>query len=59
MKPAGGGALPATVNLGKAGKSLSLVLNAPLKPGVYSVIWHAVASDDGHRTGGSYTFIVR
>lgn len=59
VKPAGGGALPAMAGLGQAGKTLSLMLKAPLKPGVYAVEWHAVASDDGHRTEGTYRFTVR
>lgn len=38
-------------------KHMSVELN-PLKPGVYSVAWVAIASD-GHRTQGHYTFTVK
>lgn len=30
----------------------------PLAPGVYTVRWHAVAADDGHKTAGSFRFTV-
>jgi methionine-rich copper-binding protein CopC len=30
----------------------------PLAPGVYSVQWHAVSADDGHKTAGSFRFTV-
>jgi methionine-rich copper-binding protein CopC len=33
-------------------------VSAPLKPGVYTVHWHAV-SVDTHRTQGSFQFTVR
>jgi methionine-rich copper-binding protein CopC len=32
---------------------------APLLAGRYRVVWHAVASDDGHRTQGEFAFTVR
>jgi copper resistance protein C len=38
-------------------KHMSVALS-PLKPGVYTVAWVAVASD-GHRTQGHYTFTVK
>lgn len=40
-------------------KTLMVMLAQPLKPGVYTVAWHAVASDDGHRTQGAFTFTVK
>ena len=36
-------------------KVLSVGLKQPLAPGVYTVIWHALAMD-GHRTHGRYRF---
>jgi methionine-rich copper-binding protein CopC len=30
-----------------------------LAPGRYTLTWTAVASDDGHKTGGSFTFTVK
>jgi methionine-rich copper-binding protein CopC len=30
----------------------------PLAPGVYTVRWHAVSADDGHKTAGSFHFTV-
>jgi methionine-rich copper-binding protein CopC len=43
----------------KDAKSLMVMLDKPLKSGTYTVAWHAVASDDGHRTSGTYVFTVR
>ncbi|HMD58312.1 MAG TPA: copper homeostasis periplasmic binding protein CopC [Steroidobacteraceae bacterium] len=40
-------------------QALAVLLKVKLPPGQYRVAWHAVASDDGHRTQGSYTFKVR
>ena len=40
-------------------KSIQGVLNRPMAPGVYKIAWHAVASDDGHRTTGSLAFRVK
>lgn len=34
------------------------MLKQPLKSGAYTIGWHAVASDDGHRTAGSVKFRV-
>jgi copper resistance protein C len=43
----------------KNGLGLMVMPQQPLRPGVYTVDWHAVASDDGHRTTGTYRFTVR
>jgi len=40
-------------------KALLAVAKTPLAPGVYKVAWRAVASDDGHRTMGAYSFSVK
>jgi hydrophobe/amphiphile efflux-1 (HAE1) family protein len=40
---------------GNDGTRLGVSLN-PLKPGVYTVHWHAVSADDGHHTQGSFHF---
>jgi methionine-rich copper-binding protein CopC len=50
------GALPATV--GADGKTLILTPKAPLKPGAYTVNWHAVAGDS-HRVSGTVAFKVK
>jgi methionine-rich copper-binding protein CopC len=39
-------------------KEMTFAPTAPLKPGVYSVKWHAVTADT-HRTQGAFTFTVR
>ena len=44
--------------MAEGAKTLMVMLKQPLTPGVYSVAWHAVASDDGHRTTGTYKFTV-
>ncbi|HEX9138177.1 MAG TPA: copper resistance protein CopC [Steroidobacteraceae bacterium] len=40
-------------------RALVVSLKVKLPPGQFRVSWHVVASDDGHRTQGSYTFKVR
>lgn len=40
-------------------KGLMVMMKAPLAPGDYKVDWHAVASDDGHRTTGTVPFTVK
>lgn len=40
-------------------KSLASVPSGTLVPGTYTVIWTAVASDDGHKSGGSFVFTVK
>jgi copper resistance protein C len=40
-------------------KVLEGMPNAALAPGVYTVSWTAVATDDGHKTTGSYRFTVK
>ncbi len=59
VKTAAGKAVSASSMTDKAGKGLMLMMKAPLKPGAYTVAWHAVASDDGHRTQGTYKFTVQ
>jgi methionine-rich copper-binding protein CopC len=55
-----GAAVPSSARLKpKTDATLLVMLKAPLKPGVYTVAWRAVASDDGHRTTGVYSFTVR
>ncbi len=49
-------ALETTVS--EDGKTLSGTLARPLAPGTYRVNWH-IASSDGHRMTGVYTFTVR
>jgi copper resistance protein C len=40
-------------------KVLEATPNAALAAGVYTVSWTAVATDDGHKTTGSYRFTVK
>jgi len=40
-------------------KMMMLTFKSALAPGAYKVKWHAVASDDGHRTEGVYSFTVK
>jgi len=35
------------------------VMVKPLRAGTYKVIWHAVSSDDSHKTKGTYEFTVK
>ncbi len=43
----------------KDAKSLEAMPSAALGPGVYTVSWTAVSTDDGHRMTGSYSFTVQ
>ena len=58
IKDSAGKAVPASAMLDGA-KALMVMSKSPLKPGAYSAAWHAVASDDGHRTTGTYAFTVK
>jgi len=40
-------------------KGLMVMAKEALKPGDYKLAWHAVASDDGHRTTGAVNFSVK
>jgi len=37
---------------------LLATIDAPLRPGKYTVAWRTVAKDDGHPSRGSFTFVV-
>ena len=50
-------ALMATQN--QDAKVLEATPSVVLAPGVYTVSWTAVATDDGHKTTGSYRFTVK
>lgn len=52
-----GRAVPGATKAGD--KAIVVTFRAPLTPGPYHMKWHAVASDDGHRTEGAYKFLVR
>jgi methionine-rich copper-binding protein CopC len=43
----------------KDAKSLMIMANSSLVPGLYTVSWIAVTTDDGHKTTGSYSFTVK
>lgn len=51
------------VDVTPAVDSSGFMLTAPVKgklmAGTYKVTWHAVTTDDGHRTEGNYTFTVK
>lgn len=59
VKGADGRPIPLATMTEDDGKGLMVMLKQPLKPGVYSIGWRAVASDDGHRTEGTYTVTVQ
>jgi hypothetical protein len=43
----------------KEKKDMTAAPQTPLAPGVYKVTWHVVASDDLHKTEGSFSFTVK
>jgi len=40
-------------------KGMMVMAKEALKPGDYKLAWHAVASDDGHKTTGTVPFSVK
>lgn len=43
----------------KDAKSLTAMPSMPLAPGLYTVSWVAVSTDDGHKTMGTFSFTVQ
>ncbi len=43
----------------KDAKSLTVMPGTTLAPGLYTVSWIAVTTDDGHKTTGSFSFTVK
>jgi methionine-rich copper-binding protein CopC len=59
LMKADGSMVAATASVPAAdAKAITVMIGAPLAPGVYMVMWHAVAADDGHRSKGSFNFTV-
>jgi hypothetical protein len=58
MKADGRGVAMKSSVAAQDGKTLVATPTAPLAPGAYRVMWHAVAAD-GHRTTGDFSFTVR
>jgi methionine-rich copper-binding protein CopC len=56
VKDSSGKTVPSSSMVDQNGKGLMVMMTEPLKAGSYKVEWHAVASDDGHRTNGAYAF---
>jgi methionine-rich copper-binding protein CopC len=59
VKDAAGAKVASASMADQANKGLMVMMKAPLKPGDYKLDWHAVASDDGHRTTGTLAFTVK
>ena len=56
VKDSAGKTVASTSMVDQDGKGLMVMMKEPLAAGAYKVDWHAVASDDGHRTTGSVAF---
>jgi methionine-rich copper-binding protein CopC len=59
LKDAKGAKVATTSMIDQGNKGLMVMAKEPLKPGEYKLAWHAVASDDGHRTTGTLNFSVK
>jgi methionine-rich copper-binding protein CopC len=59
VKDAGGKTVASASMVDQNNKGMMVMMNEPLKPGAYKVDWHAVASDDGHRTNGTLALNVK
>lgn len=51
--------VPVASKVDASGRYLTAPVKTKLMPGTYKVAWHAVATDDGHRTTGVYAFTVK
>ena len=56
VKDASGATVASTSMVDQKGKGLMVMMKDPLKAGEYKLAWHAVASDDGHKTTGTLAF---
>src|ERR1700744_6081497 len=56
VKDAAGKTVASSSMVDQNGKGLMVMLKDPLAAGDYKLTWHAVASDDGHRTTGTVAF---
>ena len=54
-----GGKVATTSMVDQGNKGLMVMMKEPLPAGDYKLAWHAVASDDGHRTTGTLNFSVK
>jgi methionine-rich copper-binding protein CopC len=59
VSDASGRRLPSTSMVDQDNKGLMVMMKAQLAPGAYRLDWHAVSSDDGHRTAGTVSFSVK
>jgi methionine-rich copper-binding protein CopC len=59
LKDASGAKVATTSMVDQKDKGMMVMAKEPLKPGEYKLAWHAVASDDGHRTTGTVNFSVK
>ena len=59
LKDASGSKVATTSMVDQNNKGMMVMAKEPLKPGDYKLAWHAVASDDGHRTNGTVNFSVK
>jgi methionine-rich copper-binding protein CopC len=55
----GGTKMPVKATFSSDHKSIQGAPTRPMTPGLYRIVWHAAASDDGHRTEGSLAFRVK
>lgn len=56
VKDAAGKTVASSSMVDQNGKGLMVMMKEPLKAGEYKLDWHAVASDDGHKTTGALAF---
>ena len=59
LKDAKGAKVATTSMVDQKDKGLMVMAKEALAPGDYKLAWHAVASDDGHRTTGTLNFSVK
>ena len=54
-----GMAVSAAASLSDDGKTLTARPTSPFMAGKWTLSWHALSADDGHKTQGSYNFTIK
>jgi copper resistance protein C len=54
-----GNAVPMMSMKARDAKSLDAMPTSKLAPGLYTITWTAVSTDDGHKTTGTFSFTVQ
>lgn len=59
LSMADGMSLPATTSVSGDGKTLIVHPTAPFMSGKWTLSWHAMSAEDGHKSEGAYSFTIK